>query len=204
MPSDNDARRRLVRRAVVGWFVAGSLWSAAGIMVTATVGMPLWGYVVMMSGLGWIIASLGWGGRYPSAYMEGFRAGQEAEHYFDDTSVTNPVTGKPYGPGPLWAGTEPMDYPDPRCVCGALWLSDGTATGQCGRFVMGREELGDQGAYVDLADHGVELCGHIAPPDPYGLPDERVVCIEARETHMPGIHRGVTANGTPYEWREHR
>lgn len=47
-------------------------------------------------------------------------------HGFDDNSVLNPVTGKPYGPGPLWAGTEPMDYPDPLCVCGAFWLE-----GQC-------------------------------------------------------------------------
>lgn len=47
-----------------------------------------------------------------------------SEHYFDETSVINPVTGKPYGPGPLWAGTEPMDYPDPLCVCGELWSED--------------------------------------------------------------------------------
>lgn len=46
-------------------------------------------------------------------------------HVFDDTSVLNPVTGQPYGPGPLWAGAEPMDYPDPRCVCGELWGHDG-------------------------------------------------------------------------------
>lgn len=47
-------------------------------------------------------------------------------HEFDPDSVLNPATGKPYGPGPLWAGTEPMDYPDPMCVCGAPWLD-----GQC-------------------------------------------------------------------------
>lgn len=57
----------------------------------------------------------------------------EAEHVFDETSVVNPATGKPYGPGPLWAGTEPMDYPDPHCVCGAPWQQDDTAAGHCGR-----------------------------------------------------------------------
>lgn len=46
------------------------------------------------------------------------------QHTYDESSVLNPVTGKPYGPGPLWAGTEPMDYPDPRCVCGELWGHD--------------------------------------------------------------------------------
>ncbi len=48
----------------------------------------------------------------------------ELEHAFDESSVLNPVTGEPYGPGPLWAGTEPMDYPDPMCVCGVLWDSE--------------------------------------------------------------------------------
>lgn len=43
------------------------------------------------------------------------------EHGFDEESILNPVTGKPYGPGPLWAGAEPMDYPDPLCLCGAHW-----------------------------------------------------------------------------------
>lgn len=57
----------------------------------------------------------------------------EADHVFDETSVLNPVTGKPYGPGPLWAGTEPMDYPDPLCTCGAPWQEDGTEKGHCGR-----------------------------------------------------------------------
>lgn len=52
---------------------------------------------------------------------------EEEEHYFDDDSVMNPVTGKPYGPGPLWAGSEPMDYPDPRCICGELWSIDDNA-----------------------------------------------------------------------------
>jgi hypothetical protein len=50
------------------------------------------------------------------------------EHHFDEGSVLNPVTGQPYGPGPLWAGTEPMDYPDPRCVCGELWGEDNTCS----------------------------------------------------------------------------
>lgn len=40
-------------------------------------------------------------------------------HYFDDSSVINPITGKPYepytGPG------DPVEPPDPRCICGALW-----------------------------------------------------------------------------------
>lgn len=45
-------------------------------------------------------------------------------HQFDPDSVTNPVTGRPYGPGPLWCGTEPMDYPDPLCVCGGPWVDD--------------------------------------------------------------------------------
>lgn len=53
------------------------------------------------------------------------RAACEADgHWFDEQSILNPVTGRPYGPGPLWAGTEPMDYPDPRCVCGELWFDD--------------------------------------------------------------------------------
>lgn len=43
-------------------------------------------------------------------------------HVFDDTSVLNQATGRPYGPGPLWAGTEPMDYPDPLCECGGPWV----------------------------------------------------------------------------------
>jgi hypothetical protein len=47
---------------------------------------------------------------------------RSSDHRFDEESVLNPVTGKPYGPGPLWAGTEPMDYPDPHCVCGAPWV----------------------------------------------------------------------------------
>lgn len=51
-----------------------------------------------------------------------------AEHAFDKGSVVNPATGKPYGPGPLWAGTEPMDYPDPLCICGALWGEDNRCT----------------------------------------------------------------------------
>lgn len=46
------------------------------------------------------------------------------EHGFDEDSILNPVTGKPYGPGPLWCGTEPMDYPDPRCLCGEPWSDD--------------------------------------------------------------------------------
>ena len=57
----------------------------------------------------------------------------EAGHVFDETSVLNPATGNPYGPGPLWAGTEPMDYPDALCVCGAPWQNDGTPAGHCGR-----------------------------------------------------------------------
>lgn len=64
----------------------------------------------------------------------------EAEHVFDETSVVNPATGKPYGPGPLWAGTEPMDYPDPHCVCTAPWIEDGTPKGHCGRREYAEEQ----------------------------------------------------------------
>lgn len=197
-----QARRSTIRQAVIGRFVAAMLWLASAVLVAMMVGIPLWGYMVYMLGFGWIVASLVWWGRYPSAYVEGFRDGQEAEHYFDDTSVANPLTGKPYGPGPLWAGSEPMDYPDPRCVCGALWLSDGTETGQCGRYVMGREELGEQATYLDINEHDVPLCGQIAPPDPYLRGRPAVVCTEPRETHIPGVHRGHTSVGDPYEWRE--
>lgn len=61
----------------------------------------------------------------------------EGWHVFDEASVLDPTTGRPYGPGPLWAGTEPMDYPDPRCVCGAIWQENGTQAGCCGRREAG-------------------------------------------------------------------
>ena len=41
-------------------------------------------------------------------------------HEFDEDSVLDPVTGKPY---PLRWGED--NWPDPLCCCGALWLEDG-------------------------------------------------------------------------------
>ena len=67
----------------------------------------------------------------------GFELVDEPEHAFDEGSVLNPVTGKPYGPGPLWAGAEPMDYPDPRCVCGELWGENN----RCSDDLAARPEL---------------------------------------------------------------
>lgn len=68
-------------------------------------------------------------------------------HQFDAASVVNPVTGLPYGPGPLWAGSEPMDYPDPLCVCGGYWVDDqctlrGTFYGASFEFSQACRELG--------------------------------------------------------------
>ena len=64
-------------------------------------------------------------------------------HVFDETSVLNPATGKPYGPGPLWAGTEPMDYPDPYCVCTALWDTETNRCSQQGTLAGDWWELGE-------------------------------------------------------------
>lgn len=66
------------------------------------------------------------------------------EHGFDETSVLNPVTGKPYGPGPLWAGSEPMDYPDPLCICGAFW---------------DESEGGCQALAQHVVEHAIEMSG---------------------------------------------
>lgn len=60
----------------------------------------------------------------PSRGLVEIEPPHEPAHAFDESSVLNPATGKPYGPGPLWAGPEPMDYPDPLCVCGAPWDSE--------------------------------------------------------------------------------
>lgn len=193
----NKARRGLFHWSMFALLIAGIGIAADHLHA------PGWVHTVLGLLIGYGFYQAGRWGSFKRTYKIGYGLGQEAEHYFDDSSVTNPLTGKPYGPGPLWAGSEPMDYPDPRCVCGALWLSDGSTAGQCGRFVLGREELGEYSAYMDLTYDGVPLCGQVSPPDPYGLQAERVVCTEARETHMPGIHRGRTARGVPYEWREH-
>jgi hypothetical protein len=87
-------------------------------------------------GYGWLMlgeATVCFLGPRSAEFMDDLKAAladtPEPEHAFDDASVLNPVTGEPYGPGPLWAGTEPMDYPDPLCTCGALWdESDGGCT----------------------------------------------------------------------------
>lgn len=44
-----------------------------------------------------------------------------ARHEFDNAAMIEPGTGRPW---PLWAGSEPVDAPDPQCVCGALWDCD--------------------------------------------------------------------------------
>jgi hypothetical protein len=45
-----------------------------------------------------------------------------ARHEIDGYSFTNPATGQPWPS--LWAGAEPIDSPDPQCVCGAPWDSE--------------------------------------------------------------------------------
>jgi hypothetical protein len=89
-----------------------------------------------VEGYGWLMLGesiVCWLGPRKAEFMDDLKAALAAvepthEHEFDEQSVLNPVTGKPYGPGPLWAGTEPMDYPDPRCTCGALWGEDGCSS----------------------------------------------------------------------------
>lgn len=43
------------------------------------------------------------------------------KHELDTAELVNPTTGQPW---PRWAGSEPLDPPDPHCVCGAPWNSD--------------------------------------------------------------------------------
>jgi len=123
-----DARRaETLRRAsrACGWWTAATVVAAIGVGV-AYMRHDRLALAVVTALLIFSAASTGVESGTFRAYRNGWRDGIESEHYFDDASVLNPVTGKPYGPGPLWAGTEPMDYPDPRCVCGALWLDECT------------------------------------------------------------------------------
>jgi hypothetical protein len=75
---------------------------------------------------------------------------RSSDHRFDEESVLNPATGKPYGPGPLWAGTEPMDYPDPHCVCGAPWVDDECS--RVGELHRTRAERDDYRARLKATD----------------------------------------------------
>lgn len=123
---------------------------------------------------------------------------QAAAHTFDDTSVVNPVTGQPYGPGPLWAGTEPMDYPDPRCHCGAAWDWDnGGCTDVAARYERARPVLAAAHEMVArCVDTGYRptyllpliaaVTNHTNPPPAAATPAPlNVIVSEAIPVHSP-------------------
>jgi hypothetical protein len=130
----NPAVRARRTRILHGARIRRRGWTAATLVTAAAVGYSYARPVTNAALIAVLVicafaAGVAWA--EPIIYRAGWSDGIESEHYFDDASVLNPATGKPYGPGPLWAGTEPMDYPDPRCVCGALWLEDA-----CGRHLL--------------------------------------------------------------------
>lgn len=49
-------------------------------------------------------------------------------HELDPDPVHNPTTGRPYPPGQLWEGTQPLDYPEPMCTCGGYWYDNTCST----------------------------------------------------------------------------
>ena len=132
-----------------------------------------------------------------------------AEHEFDEDSVLDSVAGKPYGPGPLWAGTEPMDYPDPLCTCGAPWFPEGGCSSQVARLIAENGRLmQERDAASMLADSYMrtqKALGEVLGEDwgggsGGGLADEVQLVVERLREAEAEVKRLRTRAGTQEAW----